>query len=97
MTNTLPARFYKGSGCPSSQSLLAYNHDDLPTHRARRVESHLGSCDFCSAELQLLTRHQYKCEEYSSAEMPLYLRRFAEHVFQRAVAPRTTNSQSCKA
>jgi hypothetical protein len=42
------------------------------------IESHLASCDFCGAELQLLTNCESENEEDSFAEMPEHLRRLAE-------------------
>lgn len=52
-----------------------------------RVESHLEYCDFCSAELQLLTRHQNEAEEYSFAEMPAQVRRLAEDLLNCSRPP----------
>jgi hypothetical protein len=43
------------------------------------VASHLDECDFCGAELQLLTEHApVKEEECALADMPLNLRWLAE-------------------
>ena len=44
-----------------------------------RVASHLDECDFCGAELQLLTRHApAEQEEYQLSDMPPHLRWLAE-------------------
>jgi hypothetical protein len=52
------------------------------------IESHLASCDFCSAELQLLTRYRSEtAEKYSFAEMPAQLRRLAEDLLTRGTPP----------
>ena len=48
------------------------------------TEKHLRQCDFCSAELQLLKRHQFEAEEPELAEMPSQLRRLAEHLFGKS-------------
>jgi hypothetical protein len=48
------------------------------------VERHLASCDFCSAELQLLTCCRSEAEEYSFAEMPAQIRRLAEDLLERS-------------
>ena len=48
------------------------------------VEAHLGSCDFCNAELQLLTLHRNESEEYAFAEMPTHLRRLAHVLLRRS-------------
>jgi len=51
------------------------------------IESHLAYCDFCGAELELLSRHLFEAEEYSFAEMPTQLRRLAETLLKRSAAP----------
>ena len=51
------------------------------------IEGHLASCDFCSAELQLLSRYRSEAEEYSFVEMPAQLRRLAEALLKRSTAP----------
>jgi anti-sigma factor RsiW len=86
MTSTFPSLFCKGAACPSSQSLLAYHQDRLPAYQMQRVERHLAACDFCNAELQLLTRHQNNLEEYFFAEMPAHLRNLAERLLKHSVA-----------
>src|SRR5436190_13380019 len=75
--------FCKRVSCPSSQRLLAYHQFRLGRRRTGRIDTHLVSCDFCNAELQLLTRHRDNCEESSFAEMPAQLRRLAESLFNR--------------
>jgi hypothetical protein len=45
------------------------------------IRKHLIDCDFCSAELELLKRHNIATEESGVAEMPSQLRRFAESIF----------------
>jgi len=79
--------FCKTAECPTSHALLAFR-SSLMSPRARAlVESHLASCDFCSAELQLLSRHRCEAEEYSFAEMPAQLQRLAETLLKRSAAP----------
>jgi hypothetical protein len=79
--------FCKKASCPSSQSLLAYKRSLLGFNQVLYVEAHLASCDFCNAELQLLTRHRDNVDEYSFAEMPAQLRLLAESLLQKSVAP----------
>lgn len=76
--------FCKRVSCPSAQSLLAYHQFRLGIRQAARIDTHLISCDFCNAELQLLTRHRDNCEESSFAEMPAQLRRLAESLLNRS-------------
>jgi anti-sigma factor RsiW len=86
MTSTFPSLFCKGATCPSSQSLLSYHQGRLPAYQLQHVEQHLAACDFCNAELQLLTRHQDNLEEYSFAEMPPHLRTLAESLLKQTAA-----------
>lgn len=87
MTATFPGKFNKGPYCPSSQSLLAYHKAELSEYRSEQVEGHLTACDFCNAELQLLTRHQNNLEESTFAEMPAQLRQLAEHLLRQGSRP----------
>ncbi len=83
----LGKNFCKTARCPSSQKLLNYRR--LPISELTEIENHLKSCDFCSAELQLLKRHATGNEEYRLAEMPGQLRRLAEQLLVRGVTPFT--------
>jgi len=78
MPSSIANQFYKGAACPASQALLAYHQARLLAAQMERIESHLASCDFCNAELQLLARFDNSLEEYSFSEMPAQLRRLAE-------------------
>ena len=93
MPSTYVSLFLKRVGCPSSQSLLEYDQSCLASVQFPRIEAHLASCDFCNAELQLLTRHHTDRDEYSFAEMPAQLRRLAESLLKRSVAPFNTLPQ----
>ncbi len=88
MSSSFASLFRKTVGCPTSQALLAYRRSLMTSNELVYIESHLASCDFCSAELQLLRR--FRCEaaeEYSFAEMPTQLRRLAEDLLTRSTAP----------
>jgi hypothetical protein len=63
--------------------LLCYRTNDLPTEQRIWIASHLCSCEFCGAELQLLTEHRPVEEECPAAEMPLNLRYLAEALLSR--------------
>lgn len=82
--NSLSAnKFYKQVTCPASETLLLYHAFALVTKQRKRVASHLATCDFCNAELQLLIKHP-PCEDGESfieeALMPSSLRRLAEAI-----------------
>jgi hypothetical protein len=79
--------FCKTVCCPSSQALLAYHRSRPGLKEKAHIEAHLASCDFCSAELQLLTQHRNDLEECASVEMPAQLRRLAEDLLRRSTAP----------
>jgi len=78
--------FRKRLSCPSSQTLLAFQQSHLGYEDDSRIESHLESCDFCNAELQLLTVHHCEAEEYIFAEMPAPLRCLAESLLRSNVS-----------
>jgi len=59
--------------------LLRYRRRHVAITERLSTEKHLRECDFCSAELQLLQRHQVEVEEPRVAEMPSNLRRLAEN------------------
>ncbi len=82
--SSFPLLFQKGAGCPSSHTLLAYRRACLHSNEVSQIKAHLGTCDFCNAELQLLSRHHDDSETYAVAEMPQSLRLFAERLLSRS-------------
>jgi len=78
--------FFKSASCPPSERLLTYGLRGLPSNQMKQVTSHLGYCDFCNAELQLLTRYRNNDEESGYTEMPSQLRRLAERLLNDGVA-----------
>ena len=70
--------FCKQATCPSSETLLTYQRVGLAAAERDWVASHLAACDFCGAELQLLTKHSPTGEKYVLTKIPLNLRRLAE-------------------
>ena len=86
MPSSLTDLFCKTARCPTSQALLAYHRLDLTTKDHASIKTHLTSCDFCGAELQLLNRYCGHAEEYSFVEMPAQLRRLAEDLLKNSAA-----------
>ena len=84
MPSSFASLFCKTLRCPTSQALLDYHRSFESRGDRAGVERHLASCDFCSAELQLLTCYRTEPEKYSFAEMPAQLRRLAEDLLQRS-------------
>jgi hypothetical protein len=73
--------FCKTARCPSSEMLLRYREHVVSVADRIFIRKHLIDCDFCSAEFELLKRHQLEPEESRLVEMPMQLRRIAESLF----------------
>lgn len=85
------ARFIKMHHCPSAEVLILYGEAGLTSEREERVASHLAACDFCGAEMQLLSKHWRRDfpAPPRAREIPAHLRRLAEELiseptFERA-------------
>jgi hypothetical protein len=76
--------FCKQATCPSAETLHSYGTLNLAAHDAASVNEHLSSCEFCGAELKLLSDHTPLKEEYRQAEIPAHLRSLAEALMGRA-------------
>ncbi|MDT4965799.1 MAG: hypothetical protein QOJ64_536 [Acidobacteriota bacterium] len=71
--------YCKRLSCPSSESLISYRAFGLADGQMVWVAEHLDECDFCGAELQLLTEHApLEDEECKAVEMPSSLRCLAQ-------------------
>lgn len=62
--------FGKKSGCPSSESVLAYAGKSLSPLRARRVAQHIAKCDFCGVEMIFLAKHAPRNEGKPPSSRP---------------------------
>lgn len=76
--------FSKQATCPSAETLVSYNTLNLSYGASAHVLEHLSSCEFCNAELKLLSEHTPIEEEYRAAEIPAHLRSLAEALMGRA-------------
>ena len=74
------ARFRKLHTCPSTELLILYRDAELTRARKEHVAQHLETCEFCGAEMQLLSKHwSPDCPIVRGPdEAPLSLRRLAE-------------------
>jgi len=70
--------FSKQASCPSAETLVSYNTSTLSGGATVHLLEHLSSCEFCNAELKLLSRHVPVEEEYRAAPIPAHLRSLAE-------------------
>jgi hypothetical protein len=81
--------FRKQRECPASDTLLAYAHRSLPSLRRQSVRLHLSKCDFCGAELQLLSKHPPAQEApHVPARIPLSLLLLAERSLPKRHVPK---------
>lgn len=87
MHSSLIRLFCKTAECPTSEALLGYSRSLTPTLFPLFIEEHLASCDFCGAELQLLSCYGSEDEEYSFAGIPDHLRRLAEDLLKSGPVP----------
>jgi anti-sigma factor RsiW len=90
MRSLSTAEFRKTKTCPSAQILLLYHEASLTQTRRRRVAAHLSGCDFCGAEMQLLTAHRPAALAAQAATpdarpIPAALRRLAEDLLSQPV------------
>lgn len=77
-------KFCKQLTCPSSETLLSYGAAALASELQTHVATHLAVCDFCDAELELLTRHAPAAapKHYEQTKMPAALRYLAESLLR---------------
>ena len=83
MRSSSTATFRKLKTCPSAEMLLLYSDTSLVRRWQTMVAAHLAGCEFCGAELQLLSRHAPRGRRAApalSVEIPLALRRLAEEL-----------------
>ncbi|MDQ1559411.1 MAG: hypothetical protein QOD32_2471 [Pyrinomonadaceae bacterium] len=50
------AKFCKHKTCPSAEMLLGYTRSTLAGELRQQLSAHLDACDFCDAELYLLSK-----------------------------------------
>ena len=80
MPSSTTVRFRKLRTCPQTETLLIFS---AGAPRGGRVAEHVGACDFCGAEVQLLSRHAPTADALpfaASSAMPAPLRRLAEDI-----------------
>ena len=94
MPSLSTARFRKLRSCPRTETLLTF-HAGAP---AERVAEHVRTCDFCGAEVQLLSRHAPPAEALPfaapPAAMPEHLRRLAQDLLAEPVHNRARFAES---
>jgi hypothetical protein len=96
MSSSSTAGFRKLLTCPHSEALLTFC---LSTHNSGgrgRVAEHVADCDFCGAEVQLLSRFASPAGALPSAAfaLPASLRRLAEDLLSEASINRARFAES---
>jgi hypothetical protein len=76
--------FCKTTRCPSSYRLLKYHSSDRTIEEWAEINNHIRLCDFCGAEIQLLSHYSDQDDEYFLVEMPAQLRRLAEDLLRES-------------
>ena len=82
MPSKSTARFRKLRTCPQTETLLTFSQSAHAASRRGRVAEHVESCDFCGAEVEMLSRHAPAAGALAlpAHAMPAHLRRLAEDV-----------------
>ncbi len=76
--------FRKTVACPSSSVLLSFVSGALSPEITTLVKYHLGSCEFCEAEVPLLAHYQLPAKgECKPPDIPINLRILAESILGR--------------
>jgi len=70
--------FCKSTSCPSSQELLALADGEVSMYERERVETHLGACEFCAAEVEFYAHYPQAEETVGKVEIPISLYELAE-------------------
>ena len=75
------AAFCKLKTCPPAETLVLYGEATLARDATGQVAAHLSSCDFCDAELQLLSRFPVAGPpQFVPVKMPWALYRLAKEL-----------------
>ena len=80
--------FRKTAACPASTTLLSFLTEKLSPMVGTLVRQHLGSCEFCRAELTLLAHHRAERGPAKPPEIPTNLRILAESILAEHVKTR---------
>lgn len=70
--------FSKNSNCPSSEKLLAFQKGEARISISEHIRRHLHECEFCSAEIELYSRHPQADDPIGRSDIPPSLRELAE-------------------
>ena len=96
MPSSSTARFRKLRTCPHTETLKSFSTGARGAARADLVAAHVESCDFCGAEVQLLSRHAPPADTlpFAALSMPENLRRLADDVLSEPTYNRARFAES---
>lgn len=96
MPSSTTAWYRKLRTCPRTETLLSFSAGGR--RGGGRIAEHVESCDFCGAEVQLLSRHAPPAGAlpFAALAMPASLRRLAEDVLAEPSYNRTRFAESLK-
>jgi hypothetical protein len=95
MRSSSTARFRKLRNCPSTEALLLHGRTTGASRDA--VAAHLSACDFCGAEMQLLSHFPpptTKALPFVALEIPRALLRLAEDLMDEPTLRRARYAES---
>lgn len=79
MGSVSTANFCKHKTCPSAELLLSYTRATVAGEQRQQLTAHLDACDFCDAELHLLSKFPpVGANTYGSVKIPFALYRLAK-------------------
>ena len=95
MPSSSTALFRKLRTCPRTETLLTFS---AAGRGAGRVTEHVEACDFCGAEVQLLSRHAPPAAAlpFAALALPESLRRLAEDILAEPSYDRARFAESLK-
>ena len=70
--------FCKNASCPTSQDLLAFADGEVLPNERGRIETHLGVCEFCAAEVEFYAHYPQSEETVARVEIPIPLYELAK-------------------
>ena len=96
MRSSSTARFRKLRTCPSTEALLLHGRTPGTGVRRDSIAAHLSTCDFCGAEMQLLSHvpPPTKALPFVAPEIPRALLRLAEDLMDEPTLQRARFAES---
>lgn len=70
--------FCKNEDCPASQELLAFQKGELGLQEGGSIRDHLGTCEFCAAEVEFYKLYPPSEESIEPEKIPQPLLELAE-------------------